>query len=90
MELGDGLGGVRQMFRGLPGSLVRSVSKPMNEVLQSAVANAGIQDFLDFPLHIVCDLHRRWRRLYSTREAILSMRLEERYVEHRMDAHLRG
>src|ERR1700726_3484588 len=88
MKLSDGFGGVRKIIRRFPGPLVRSISKPMDEVLQFAVANARIQDFLDFPLHIVRDLYRRWRRLYSTREAILSMRLEKRHMEHRVNAHL--
>jgi len=88
VKLRDGLRGVREVVRRLPGSFVRSVSKPMNEVFQFAVANARIQDLLDFPFYIVRDLHRRWRTLYSTRKAILSMPFEERYMKHRVDAHL--
>ena len=57
MKLRDGLRGVCEMVRGLPGSFVRSITEPMDEVLQLTVTNARVQDFLDFPFHVVLDLH---------------------------------
>ena len=90
MELGDSFRSVRKVLRGLPGAFVRSVALPMNEVLHSAMSDARVQDILHFPFHVVLQLHgRRWR-LYSTRETVLPMGFQERYVEYRVDAHLWG
>ena len=88
MVLSDRSGGVLEMRRGFPGAFVRSVAKPMYEVFDLPMSNPRVQDALDFPFHIIVDFHRGRRRLNTARELVLAVRLQERHVKHRMDAHL--
>ena len=73
----DRFSGVLKVCRRFPGVFVGSVALPMNEVLDFSMPYARVQDLLHFPFHIIVDLHQRQRWLYSTREAVLSIGLQQ-------------
>ena len=75
MEGGNRFRGVLKVRQRLPGALVESMALPMNEVLDSSVAYAGVQNTLHFPFHFIADFHRRRGRLYSARKTVLPVRL---------------
>ena len=90
MELGDDFRCVGEVLRRFPGALVRTIALPVDEVLYFPTPDARVQDFLHFPFHIILQFYRRWWRLCATREGVPLVRFQERYVKHRMDAHLCG
>jgi hypothetical protein len=82
--------GVREMFERLPRSTRDWPILPMNEVLELAVADTGVQDCLDFKLFLAVD-DDWWRRILDTAGDIVRVEgLEKRDVEHGMDLHGRG
>jgi len=61
----------------------------VGEILYLSTLDARVQDLFYFPFHVILKLHRRRGWLSSARERVLPMGFEERYMEYRMDAHLR-
>jgi len=90
MELSDGFRGVGEVLQRFPGALVRTIALPMNEILYFPTPDARVQDFFHFPFHVILQFYRRRGRLCAIREGVPLVWFQERYVKHRMDAHLRG
>jgi hypothetical protein len=62
----------------------------MDEVLELATVDAGIQDFFNLELLVVVDDNGRRRILSTTGDIIWANGLEERHMENWMDAHRGG
>ena len=90
MEDFDEVLGVREMFGWFPRSTRDRPVLPVNEVLDLAVTDTGVQDCFDFEFFLAVD-DDWWRRILDTARDIVGMEgLEKRDVEHGMDLHGRG
>lgn len=90
MEDLDEVLGVREMFGWFPRSTRDRPVLPVNEVLDLAVTDTGVQDCLDFEFFLAVD-DDWWRGILDTAGDVVGMEgLEKRDVEHGVDLHGRG
>src|SRR5579859_778289 len=86
----DKLFGMSEMLHRFPGPLLWSVPNPIHEIPQLPASDLGIQHLLDFILWF--PFNNVWRLRYWLRppsDHIRVIRVQERGVEHVMDAPLR-
>jgi hypothetical protein len=90
MELVDEIWGVGEIRSRLPCPARDRPVFPVNKILQLAIADTRVQDFLDFKLFVVVDNNRRRWILDTAGDIVQVHGLEERHMEHGMDSHRRG
>ena len=72
MKLGDLLWCVSQVVGGLPCSLVRPKSVPVNEVKQLAAGYLRVEDLFYDPFRLPLNFDRRWRGDNAPRYSVSS------------------
>src|SRR5882724_4943891 len=92
MECLDNIGCVRKVFRRFPTRGVGGVVEafPLDQVKQSrplaTAINTTVQDLVNFPLIGVVQLNRGWWVYGSVGDLTRASGLQQRHMEHRMNA----
>ena len=87
MEIGYCRLGIRKICHRLPRSFRNVISHPIDEILNLAPLDPGVENGPDLELGQAVHVERRRNGFDATRESIGHMWLQEADVEDRMDMH---